>query len=95
MNSKELFLLNKDRADQLRAIVHQHWFRECLMAVRAELMSNSSVSGDQLKGALLYETTLLDLSESLPDAPEQVTVLNHDLDNPRKPDPKKPSTPKT
>ena len=83
MSPKELFLTNKEMADQLRAVTNAHWFKICLAFATAQLMENSSLTADQVRGASLLESTLMDLPEQLPDAPDMPVVLNHNVDDPR------------
>ncbi len=83
MTPKELFLTNSEKASQLRAITKASWFHQCLVSVRAELMNSVGLSSDQLKGALMYETTLLELANETPDTADLRSGLVHEIDNPR------------
>jgi len=84
MQPKSLFLQDKQTSDLLRAVVHQQWFHVALTFVRAELIARGGLTGEQLKGALLFEDVLL----GLPDEPAELApdqpILNHGLDSPRK-----------
>lgn len=98
MTPKELFLKNDKLVDQLSAVTRSQWFQAALVSVRAQLMQ-LPINQEGLKGALLYEATLLDLPEQLPDEAEfpDAGRLQHDLDQPRanpEVDKKKPKTKK-
>lgn len=89
MTPKELFLQNKERANMLRTVVQQPWFKESLYAVRAQLMGATGMTTEKMRGALDYEAALLDLAEETEEEETIDTGLHHDIDNPTRKTPSK------
>lgn len=94
MTPKDLFLHNKDRAERFRAVTKSRWFLEDLVSVRAQFM-NTPRSEAEIKGALAYEATLLDMVDELPEAEDvPQSRLTHNLDIPPRTLPDEKSNPK-
>lgn len=83
MTPKELFLTDEKATQNLRAVVNAHWFKQCLVSVRAQFLSQPGLTNDKLQGALLYESILLELPNEALDYAGVETGLQHDIDNPR------------
>jgi hypothetical protein len=81
MTSKTLFLKQKELCEQLSAVVHTDWFKQCLVFVKGELMEQGGISTEMLRGAQMFEQALLEFTDEEPD-PAQFpsTGIKHDLD---------------
>lgn len=81
MSSKNLFNKQKELRDQLAAVVHADWFKQCLVFIRGELMELPNMTTEQLKGAKSFEMVLLDFTDEEPDLATFPTPgIRHDLD---------------
>lgn len=81
MTAKELFQSNKERVDQLRAVVRARWFEECLLFVRSHILSTPNLTPEHLRGVALFEAALKDIVTDDMPTEELQPGLRHDIDN--------------
>lgn len=76
--SKILFLKDRELSDRLNAVVKADWFKQSIAYAKSEFMDTPGINEDMLKGARLFETTLLNLSDPVSESQEPVeSGLSH------------------
>lgn len=81
MNPKQLFLDDKDIADQWAAISHSTWFQTVMAYTMAELVTGRVITSEQLEGAKMFAAALSSMADD--DAkmvPMPTSGINHNFD---------------
>jgi len=81
MTARDLLAKDKDLRDKLASVTQAEWFEQALAYVKTDIFSRDGLNADHLKGARMFEETLLAIAAPEATEDEQISPgLVHNFD---------------